>query len=164
MAVFSVLEPIPTGDLRHDAERIVLVREGFSWFAFLVPLVWLLVHRLWLALVLFIAASFAVQAAGSAVGGPAAALGELGLCLIFGFEANAIRRWTLTRRGLRFSAVVAGANRDECERRFFATWLVGHALERDRPASVAARPAKTPVAAPASDPVIGLFPSSERPQ
>ncbi|MQT12913.1 DUF2628 domain-containing protein [Segnochrobactrum spirostomi] len=144
MAVFSVLEPIPTGDLRHDAERVVLVREGFSWLAFLVPLVWLLVHRLWLALVLFLAASFAVQAAGSAIGGPAAALGELGLCLIFGFEANAIRRWTLTRRGLRFTAVVAGANRDECERRFFATWLVGHALERDRSALAAARPARPP--------------------
>ena len=47
----------------------------------------------------------------------------LALNLIVGFEADSLRRWTLDRRAWRQIAVVTGRSSEECERRFFDTWL-----------------------------------------
>jgi hypothetical protein len=39
--------------------------------------------------------------------------------LWFALEANAMRRWTLSRNGWRFAGVAAGADRVDAEQRFF---------------------------------------------
>jgi hypothetical protein len=181
MAVFTVHEPPPSGDLMRDAERVIFVRDGFSWPAFLIPFVWLLWHRMWLVLVLWIAVVVLVQWGASLLGEPAPLIATVATALVMGFEASSLRRWTLERRRFRFAGVVAGADRSDCERRFFADWEGG-----DRPSggasavpapSGASQPAATQATATqayaspvyasprhAGDEahVLGLFPTSER--
>jgi len=162
MTVYTVLEPEPTGDPAADADRVVLVREGFSWAALIVPALWLLWHRLWLVLAGWLVVVVAVESAAVAVGDPLPTIAAVALAVLFAFEANALRRWTLQRRGYRFVGVVAGAGRDECERRFFATWLIGRTLSP--PAPPAGSWTTAAAEGPAGRPVIGLFPTAERPR
>lgn len=161
MAVYTVFEPPPSGDDMRDAERTAFVREGFSWLALLLPFLWLIWHRMWLVLVMWIAVSVLTQWGASLVGDPAPLIAGLAVSLLMGFEANGLRRWTLSRRGFRFAGVVAGANRDECERRFFAEW------EPDRPrAPEPAAPGPWTARhgeGAESRHVLGLFPNAERP-
>lgn len=162
MAVYTVLEPPSSPDLAVDAERVLFVREGFSWAALLVPALWLVWHRLWLVGLGWAAVVVALQLGAGRLGGPMPLIAGIGFGLVFAFEANALRRWTLERRGYRFSGVVAGANRDECERRFFATWLIGRRLAAPPPA--AGPWTAAPAGRTATSPIIGLFPSPERPR
>jgi hypothetical protein len=80
-----------------------LVPEGFSLFAALLPPVWLLLHRQWLALVIYLAVAvlmtLLLPSAVQAVAMPA-------LQLLIGLQAQDIRRWTLARRGWPVSGVV----------------------------------------------------------
>lgn len=46
MAIYTVQSP---GDGEGALERSTVLRDGFSWPAFVVAQVWLLYHRLWLA-------------------------------------------------------------------------------------------------------------------
>ena len=166
MAVFTVHEPPPSGDLMRDAERVTFVRDGFSWAAFLIPLVWLLWHRMWLVLVLWVAVVVIVQWGASLIGDPAPLVAALAIALVMGFEASGLRRWTLERRGFHFAGVVAGPDRSECERRFFAEWEAGAPVA---PAPVARTSPPTVPHVYASSRhegdeahVLGLFPTSER--
>lgn len=86
----------------------LLLREGFSFWAFLFGPFWLLAHRCWLAglaaLLLMVALGFLPGAWG--------ALLPLGLNLLLGFHAQDLRRWTLGRRGWRLAHVVLGEDED----------------------------------------------------
>ncbi len=55
MTVYSVYEP-PTQapDLAERADRLAFVKEGFSWPALLVPLLWLLYYRMWIEFILLV--------------------------------------------------------------------------------------------------------------
>ena len=108
---------------RHglDPDRdLVLVKEGFSWPAFLFSVLWALWHRLWLVAGLF----FLVQAALSLVlalwtpDPVSASAVSVGAALILAYIANDLRRWTLERRGFVETAVVAADGQDGAERRF----------------------------------------------
>ena len=104
-------------------DRAVFVKEGFSWPAFLLPLIWLLYQRLWLAFALYVLAVAAISAAASAAdlpGGPLAAL-VLALNLILGFEANDMKRSALLRRGYREEGPLLGENLLHAETRYFET-------------------------------------------
>jgi hypothetical protein len=80
-----------------------LVPEGFAFLAFLLPPLWFLFHRLWLALLIWVALS--VLAAFLL---PAAVLPYVTLAaqVLVGLQAQDIRRWTLARHGLPVSGVV----------------------------------------------------------
>jgi hypothetical protein len=166
MTVYTVLEPPPSGDDLRDAERVAFVRDGFSWLALLFPLLWLLWHRMWLVLVLWIAVVVLAEWGATFLGGPVPLVAAAAIAVAMGFEANNLRRWTLERRGWRFAGVVAGADRSECERRFFAGYDLGGASAR--PAAAPPRPAlAVPVVYPSARgegdaPVLGLFPTAER--
>jgi hypothetical protein len=160
MAVFTVHEPPPSGDELRDAERVQFVREGFSWPALLVPFVWLIWHRMWLVLVLWLAVSVLTQWGASLLGEPAPLIAGLAVALLMGLEANGLRRWTLERRGFELAGIVAGADRTDCERRFFSTW----AWRRVRFVPVEA-PTGLPGSLTEGDEVrriLGLFPDAER--
>jgi len=162
MAVFTVLEPPPSPDVSADAERVLFVREGFAWGALLVPPLWLVWHRLWLVGLGWAVVVVALQLGAGSLGGPMPLIAAVAFALVFAFEANALRRWTLERRGYRFARVVAGSSRDECERRFFATWLIGRRLAAPPPPAgpwTDATAERFPAAS-----IIGLFPSPERPR
>jgi hypothetical protein len=86
----------------------------------------------------------------------ATAIIEFAVLLLFGLEANNLRRWQLRQRGYRMRAVVAGRDREECERKFFTEWLA-ETPTRDADAAPSAAPhAIAP--APTHSGVIGMFP------
>ena len=120
-----------TVHLRHlglDPDRdIVLVKEGFSWPAFVLTFLWALWHRLWWAA----AALFAAGVIGGLLDATApdigidAYWGGIGTVLVSvmaGLFGNDALRWGLARRGFETRAVVAARDRDAALHRF---------LERD---------------------------------
>jgi len=158
MAVFTVHAP-EGGDpaAPGNAERVVFVKEGFSLLAFLLPLVWLLWQRAWLALLIYLAGLALVTGAAWGLGTPPpfAALANTLYSLLFGLEAAAIRQWTLARRGFRQVASVLAANKEEAELKFFTAW-------RPQRPSFTATAAVLPPAPP--PPVVGLFPEPGQPR
>ena len=101
------------------------MREGFSLFAFVLPPIWMLANRLWLVLV-----GYLVILALRLWPDPLFEIPDhwryyatLALNLLVGFEADTLERWTLDRRNWRMVGTVSGNNFDECERRFFESWV-----------------------------------------
>src|SRR4029077_16824986 len=55
MAIYTVHEPpLKRYDTAADPDRFVFVRDGFSWSAFLFGPLWVLRHRMWLVLLLYV--------------------------------------------------------------------------------------------------------------
>ncbi len=102
------------------AERdLVLVKEGFSWPAYLFTVLWALYHRLWLTAVVLFAAAAGLSGALQAWSPDDAisAAVTLGYLLLVGSLANDWRRWGLRRRGYEEAGVVAGVGLDAAEHR-----------------------------------------------
>jgi hypothetical protein len=113
-----------TAYVRHgglDPDRdVVLVKEGFSWPAFVFGPLWALARRLWLA-----AAVFALILVGSEMMMRAFVRDEIAmtaltliLSAVFGWVGNDLRRRKLERRGFVFRGVVAGGDIDAALARF----------------------------------------------
>jgi len=144
----------------EDAERFVLVREGFSRPAFLFAPVWLAWRRCWRTLALWAAtlAGVVVAVALTGLSGvPAMVLVALPSIAV-GYEAAWIRARSLERAGYQLAGTAMARSQEEAEALFFADWLneVRSADER-RPAP----PASTPYR-PAPSGVLGLFPQAGR--
>jgi len=132
----------PADDLAGDTDealaaytdRFVFVPERFSLLAALFSLPWLLLHRLWLATLGFIALVIAVNVAGQAVGLSREVMPflSLGISVILGFEAHNLRRLSLERSGYRLLGVVSASNLSEAEHKFFDQWLRERAATPDR--------------------------------
>src|SRR6478609_7159046 len=99
MPVYTVHEPPPREDddtLAHTA-RFRFVRDGFHVWAFVLAPFWMLRHRLWLELIVYLlivgGAIFALQRLGieESAGGWIA----LFLALLVGMEASSLLRWKL---------------------------------------------------------------------
>ena len=138
----------------RGADSMRFVKDGFTWTAFVVPALWMFVHRMWLPLLgyLVIAVSLdAVVAVFDAREEYALAVALL-LNSLIGLEAGQMRRWSLRRRGWQMVGVVTGPDRMECERKAFELWLSG---------GLAAE-SEIDYETPADDAdVIGLFPPPE---
>jgi hypothetical protein len=157
MTVYMVFEPPrEDGDPVRRAERIVFVRDRFSWGAFLLGPLWLLWRRLWLALLGYIVVvglvTVALRYAGAGPNWRTLAVGLIALLL--GFEAANLRRRKYVRRGWRDLGIVVGDHLEDAERRFFDAYPL-RAAERGE--TVVAPPTRPLRPNPASD-VIGLFP------
>jgi hypothetical protein len=87
----------------------VLVREGFSFAAFLFGPIWLLAHRAWIPAVLLIAVNVVV---GSLAPEAAEPLLFLGIMLFVGVTGNDMRRFSLERAGYLLMHVVAARDVD----------------------------------------------------
>lgn len=169
MSVYTVHEPPPKrNETAPNPERFAFVRDGFHFWAFLLAPLWMLRHRLWLVLLLYLVAMVAAEVALWAARAPGAVNALVGLliALLVGFEAASLRRWTLGRRRWRQVGVVIGDDLEAAERRFFDAWASEHA----RPAAPARPGPVTPTApapaamrAPHSD-VVGLFPEPGAPR
>jgi len=160
MTVYMVFEPPRHGeDAVAHAERIAFVRDRFAWGAFLFAPLWLLWHRLWLALAAYVGVVAALLAALWALGAGAEAGAWIVLLvnLLLGFEAATVRRWTLLGRGWRERGTVIGDDNEVAERRFFDGYVVEE-IGRAPSGSGAASLASAPPARPGASDVIGLFP------
>ena len=162
MSVYTVHQPpLDSGAAATEPYRFVFVRDGFSWLAFLLTPLWLLRHRLWLALAIYVLVSAALDVGLRALGASIFVLVLAGLLisLLAGLEAGTLRRSKLARRHWRNIGVVTGDDVEDAERRFFDAWIRQAPVRR--PASPPNAPASGPAApAPPSAPsgVIGLFP------
>ncbi len=167
MTVYSVYEPpAVTPDPMQRAERLAFVKEGFSWPAFFVPLLWLIYYRMWIELIVLGLIYIVVQVAfGSDTQGQALALwASFAIGVLFAFEANDLRAAALGRRGYRLAGVASGRDRTEVERSFFTAWLPPQASVARTPARGGEPRRETeappPVQRRGGEEVIGLFPQA----
>jgi hypothetical protein len=126
MIIYTVHEPQrPAESIEARADGVVFVKEGFTIWGFLLGPFWLLYNRLWFELIAALALSGALGAVLMEFGPKeqAAAIVDLLLALLVGFEGNELRRWNLQRKGYAFLGSVVGKSRLECERRFFDAWI-----------------------------------------
>jgi hypothetical protein len=154
MAIYTV--HVPAGDERtpERAERVRFVKEGFAFWALVLPLVWLIWHRLWLGLLLFLLGVLGIVAIDRFVGEGVSTVVSILFLVWFAIEARNIRRWTLDRRGYTFAGVVEATDLAAAERRFFETWTA------EQPSPDLPLPTHRAVvpAGAGPGPVIGLFP------
>jgi hypothetical protein len=145
-----------------EPERFVFVKDGFSWPALVLPVLWVLYHRMWLTLVWYVVFVLVVAWAGRLGGENLATLLAILGGLLFAFEANDIRRRSLRHRGYSDAGAASGRNYAEAEARFFAAAGERSAAVPRRGAM--ARAAYTPAARErgADEPILGLFPEPER--
>ncbi len=166
---YTIHEPgIPDADPVTHAEAVYFVKEGVAWWALFFPLIWLLYHRMWIVLTGFAGVLAALQLGLGLAGVSATAIGwsTIALSVLFAIQANDLRRWTLARRGYEMAGAVTGRDRNECELKYFATWLEGAAAQPAHPkpsasakSAASAATAKTPKPENGDD-VIGLFPET----
>src|SRR3954453_4045653 len=125
MPVYTVHAPVADGaETQRAADRLVFVRDGFHFWAFLLGPLWLAWHRLWLALLGYIAVwgGIAVALARLHAGaGPRLAVMLL-IAFLMGFEGASLWRWTVSRRKWRQLDVVVADDAETAERRFFDRW------------------------------------------
>src|SRR6266849_3121345 len=148
MSIYTVHVPPPETSAPNP-ERFIFVRDGFSFWAFLLAPLWMLWHRLWLVFVGYLALAVLLQIGLHLIGASAVVTFTAGalLALLVGFEAATLRRVTLARRRWKNIGTVVGDDGEAAERRFFDAWLRG---ELRRSASAIAPGASGAVAAGAT--------------
>ena len=157
MKTYLVFEPLAGARTLEAADRVVFLREKFSWPALFFTPVWLLWSRLWLSFLGWLVLTAAI-AAGMTVLGLKEWAGFAAVAipsLIAGFEATPLKRRKLLRRGFRETSVIVADDRDTAERRFFAAWIANADKKTERKAPP---PVSVPPAPPPPSGVIGLFP------
>lgn len=122
MTIFTVLEA-PDG----KPDKVAIIPDGFSWGAFLFSALWALWHRLWVAaMVLFaLGALLTVASALDWIDAATASLLQLGIALLFGFEARNIHLLALERSGYRRVGIIQASSRDAAELTYFAARAPG---------------------------------------
>jgi hypothetical protein len=175
MPTFTVHQPPPRKDeSAADPERFAFVRDGFHFWAFVLAPLWLIAHRLWLVLVLYVLLTAAVDVGLALLGASTAMQVAVSLCiaLLVGLEASTLRRWTLQRRKWKMLGFVVGDDEEAAERRFYAEWSKAMASPSVTPAAApVAVASRAPVYAapvrrgpPSASDVIGLFPEPGSPR
>ena len=161
MAIYVVMEP-PAANAAAAAERAVLVRDGFSFLAFLAPPLWLLWHRLWIEAALAFAIGVGLTALGETAGfGFTGAVLSLLVSIFVGLEGQALRVNALRRRGWREWGVVEASDLGDAEIRYLAREPAATPAQ-EVPRTLAA-PVATPVRPASSTPALGLLGYTGRP-
>ncbi len=162
MSIYTVHQPpLRAADALPDPEEFAFVRDGFSFWAFLVAALWMLWHRMWLVFLIYVVVVVGADLAMRYAGVPAAIIAIVGLLgsVLIGIEAGTLRRFTLARRGWKDIGIVGGHDRQDAEQRFFDAWVRKSAGRRAEPSARPPHPPPSPVPRmPQAPDVIGLFP------
>ena len=168
MPVYTVHAPSPNGADLRATDQFVFVRDGFHVWAMIFGPFWLLWHRLWLALLGYVAASVVGEVVLRLIHADPGARSVVMLLvgLLMGFEAASLWRWTLSRRDWRQIDVVVADDEDAAERRFFDRWTAKQgrlvndqsAVDRGGPPPTRDIPGQPFSRPPPHDEIIGLFP------
>ena len=169
MPTYTVHEPPPRkGEAASSPERFAFVRDGFYFWAFVLPPLWLLVRRQWVALAIYFVITAALGIIFSFVGlaSTAQVLTHLLMALLVGLEAGTIQRWTLAQRGWRTLGFTVGEDAESAERRFYGAWTARAAKPPAPPFKPSEPQYSTPVrrGPPSGHDVIGLFPEPGGPR
>jgi len=143
MAIFTVHIPAAHAGEAPSAEKIVLLRDGFSLPAMLLGPFWLAWNRAWIPaigwtvlLALIVFASVKLDASSETL-----SLVNTALALLLGFEGSRLIAWSLARRHYNESAVIIGESADEAEEIFFHNWRGASAVAPPHPPPPPPRPA-----------------------
>lgn len=152
MAIYTVHLP-ESG----NPEQARFIREGASFFALILPFIWLIWQRLWLALIAYIAVLGMVSATAILAGEATAGFLSLVPALFLFVEGNQFIRRRLERSGWHFAGVVDASSAIDAEIRYFGQQNQSHRTKpADRQIELVTGAAVT---APGSSPSsIGMFP------
>jgi Protein of unknown function (DUF2628) len=122
MASYVVMEPADDG----TGGEAVFIRDAFAPFAIVLPVVWLLWHKLWIeagaALIVMLAATAALEWLGLLqLAGFAAFL----IGLYVALEGSALKIIATRRRGFAEKAVIDAASMADAEEHYFLTRTAG---------------------------------------
>lgn len=148
-------------------ERIAFVKDGISWPALFVPILWILWHRLWLTFVGYLIFLLLIAWTGRLANDQIATILAIVGGILFALEANNIRRFSLARRGWRDIGSSFGKGIEEAEVRFFGRSkgsgsLAGSADDNGIAAARIASPHPARFGARSDERILGLFPEPER--
>jgi hypothetical protein len=171
MPVFTVHAPVNSGADLAATDKFTFVRDGFHFWAAVASVLWLVWHRLWLALIGWIVVTVAVGLGLSALGasGRTILFADFLIAILMGFEAASLQRWTLSRRKWRQLDIVVADDEESAERRFFDRWtarqggLINNqwAVDRGGPPptrNIPGQPFSKPPPPLPQGGIIGLFP------
>jgi hypothetical protein len=130
MAIFTVHIPAARAGETPSAEKIVLLRDGFSVPALLLGPFWLAWNRAWIPAIGWTALLALIAFAGVKLGVSSQTLSLVtsALACLLGFEGSRLVAWSLARRNYSESAVVIGENAEEAEEVFFHNWREASAV------------------------------------
>ena len=170
MPVFTVHAPVDSGADMAAADKFTFVRDGFHFWAMVASVLWLVWHRLWLALIGWIALTVALWFGLTALGASSGTIliADFLVAILMGFEAASLQRWTLSRRKWRQLDIVVADDEEAAERRFFDRWPARQrgftsdqwAVDRGAPPptrNIPGQPFSKPPPMPQGG-IIGLFP------
>ena len=176
MPIYTVHAPGANGADLRSTDKFVFVRDGFHFWAAVFGPLWLIWHRLWLALIGWIIAIVVLELALARLGVGSAAIffADVVVAVLMGFEAASLQRWTLSRRHWRQLDVIVADDAEAAERRFFDRWaakqrgIVNDQQAVDRgapppPRDVPGQHFSKPPPLPGSS-IIGLFPEPGGPR
>lgn len=131
---FYTIHERPAQTAGGDAD-VLAIASGFRWWAAIMPIVWLLWHRLWLGLTLYLLFSVVLGTALALgdIAEPAATAIGLAVSLLIGFSAADYWRWTLERRGWRLVAVLRADAAVDAEELYLRNRGVGGAARAAAP-------------------------------
>src|SRR5258708_35163156 len=160
MPTFAILEPPQDGQTAAEqADRCIFLYERFNPGAFLFAPLWMIRHRLWLVLIVYLVGMglIAYGLRGSGAGWIVVALVFALVHLLVGLEAATLVRWTRIRHGWRECGVVIADDLDMAERRFFDSRT---ALRLAAKPAAMLSPGQLPATqvGPSHPDIIGLFP------
>ena len=164
MSVYTVHQAPTRAEAASAAERLIFVRDSFSWWAFLLAPLWMLRHRMWLVLLGYVVVAGAIEVALVRFGASRTAIAIVGLLisLLVGLEASTLRLVALRRRGWSNIGIISGDDLEDAERRFFDAWLHEAPAHSSPISAVAPGPmgggALGGSRVPQTPSVIGLFP------
>jgi hypothetical protein len=117
---------IPGATTLGDA---VAVKEGFSWFAFLFDILWVLYHRLWLWAAAIVAVWVLLDLAAlyGVIDSQTLTVAIIGFKVWIGFSGNDWRRNKLDRAGYLLAGIAAGRDQETADQRFYDSVLTRRA-------------------------------------
>ena len=118
MSVYTVHIPSVESSAQNP-ERFVFVRDGFSFWAFLLAPLWMLRHRMWLVFLGYVIVTVALQVGLRLIGASTTVIILAGalVSVLIGFEAASLRRFTLWRRRWKNVGIVVRDDVESAERR-----------------------------------------------
>jgi Protein of unknown function (DUF2628) len=124
MPVYTVHAPSAHAADFRATDKFVFVRDGFHFWAMVLGPLWLIWHRLWLALIGWVIVVIGLEVAVASLRGGSLAIWAVDviMAVLMGLEASTLQRWTYSRRKWRQLDVVVADDEESAERRFFDRW------------------------------------------
>lgn len=148
MVTYTVHEPpTPEADRIDRGVELEFVKDGFSWLTAICPPLGFIANGLWLFAVAYLVAATALAWGLAALKVDAQWISLLFIMLgiYLGFEISTLKRWMLEQTGWQTLGVVTGRSIEDCERRFFESWLPAQPIISARaPGEVGLPPAAPP--------------------